>query len=149
MKKYLLLICVVTVLITGCGTKKNVTITNSDDTQQVQEHVESDKDSQEYKERAYAFTKSFLAFAKGIKYSGENCELTSEGVASCFSKHMSESSVNGNVVNERHGGAWKFVINNDCSNVGECKVIADDQFEIVLYPDEDGYLTTDEPAKPW
>lgn len=148
MKKYFLLLGLIAITATGCGNTNKVT-NNNIDTSKVQEQVTVDKSSDEYKEHVFFLQKAIAAYAKSIKYSEENCELTSEGVASCFAKHMSGSSRNGNVINESHGGVWQFIVNGNCSSVGECKIVVDNQYEVDLLQDEDGYLTTENPSSPY
>lgn len=146
MKKYLLLIGIVAVLTTGCGNTNKVTNNNTNTTQ---EQNQVDKNSNEYKEHVFFLQKAVSTYAKSIKYSEENCTLTPDGVAECFAKHMSGSSRNGNVINESRGGTWQFIINGNCKNTGECKIIVDNTYEVDLTQDEDGYLTTENPSSPY
>lgn len=148
MKKYFLLLGLIAITATGCGNTNKVT-NNNIETNTVKEHVTVDKNSDEYKEHVFFLQKAVSAFAKSIKYSRENCKLTPDGVAACFAKRMSGSSRNGNIVNDSHGGAWQFIVNGNCTNLGECKIIVDNIYEVDLIQDEDGYLTTENPSSPY
>jgi len=79
---------------------------------------------------------------------GEKCELTSNGLAACFSKQMSTSGVNGNVLEARDGTVWTFSGNGRCKNSGDCKVTvksskkanSEEVLSVPLYVNAKGFI---------
>lgn len=143
-KKYFLLVLIVVSFVFGCGYAKTQEPNFS--------HLAVNVNSEDYKFRAYALQKAVAAYAKSIKYSRDNCQMTSAGVAKCFSKKMSGSTAYNNIVKDSYNDTWKFIATNNCQNRGDCKIIVNTdngEFTVVLWKDADGFLTTDNPSSPY
>lgn len=76
---------------------------------------------------------------------GNKCELTSEGLAKCFTERMSSSTLSGNsLTNNITNTVYTFTGNGSCLNEGNCSVLITTKYgtsaTIPLYAKSDGYL---------
>ena len=78
----------------------------------------------------------------------QKCDLTGEGLASCFEKRMSITDRNKNVLNASDMTVWTFNADGICKDKNACTVTVsnngNDLFTISLYTNDEGYLKLDD-----
>ncbi len=86
---------------------------------------------------------------------GVKCELSSAGLAKCFSERLNVVSISGSTLTTSDGAVWNFDANPYCTASRPCNVVIDvngasgpnvsgkDRIKIPMYMNSKGYLYVD------
>ena len=93
--------------------------------------------------------RTVAAYARSIKASGMQCNLSPEEVAYCFSRKMFGGIYEGTSIKMRNGDEWNFFVSGFCGRRGDCKIVITSQgknYVVDLYIDRSGYIMADNPS---
>lgn len=151
MRKFILLLCFIIVVAKGCNLKIPESAYNPQYVYSYRAMYK--KDSAPTKattdKKRILLQRTVAAYAKSIKSSGMQCNLTAEEMAYCFSRKMFGNIYEGTSIRMRNGDEWNFYVSGSCGKRGECRVVITSlgkNYAIDLYLDRQGYITTDNPA---
>ena len=151
MKKIILILCFIVVVIKGCNLEIPKEALNPRYTYSYQAmYRKNSATAKDTTDRKWIlFQRTVAAYARSIKASGMQCNLTAEEMAYCFSRKMFGNIYEGSAIKMRNGDEWNFFVSGSCARRGECRIVITSlgkNYAIDLYVDKSGYITTDNPA---